>query len=157
MKSQYFCVFHAQRLQIYESEAITAWSQTMRQGMKAYTECRTGDAYTYLGAAVDIALLRSECESNGVFSELHLIKPAEFLIQLQVAEHRLDAAARLLDTLSTSSALPTPVLGPTLMEFVDFERKHIESTKMSQQSRQPLPCCSGREPKSATIYPFLFH
>lgn len=129
MKSQYFCIFHAQLLQARESEAIAAWSQLMRRGMTAYNECRTSDAYTYLGAALDLALLRSECASNGIFSELHLIKPAEFLIQLQLAEQRFDDATLLLDRLGAFGNLPIAWLGPTLEQFVEFERSQINAVK----------------------------
>src|SRR5690606_30124427 len=158
MKSPYFCVFHAQRLQARESEAITGWSQIMHQGIKAYNECRTGDAYTYLAAAIDIALLRSECAINGIFTELHLIKPAEFIIQLQLAEQRIYDAIHLLDRLSRVDTLPACSLGPTLGQFIELERRHIEAVKEIQKPvAPPLQYPPEHAHQSAAILPFRRH
>lgn len=156
MKSQYFCMFHTQRLKARESEAIAAWSQLMHHGIKAYSECRISDAYTYLAAATDIALLRSDCAVNGIFSELHLIKPAEFLIQLQLAEQRYTDATMLLNRLSTLGDLPSSSQSPTLNQFIELEWRHVEAVKTLHAS-DPSHHRSSEQMPLATVIPLHRH
>lgn len=103
MRSQYFCAYHSEKMKSCESEAIRQWSQLMQRGVKAYSECRIDAAQIYLGSAFDIAHLRSDCEKNGVFSEMHLLKPVEFLLQIYLMTDLFDEAYQVLHRISAVS------------------------------------------------------
>ena len=102
MNSQFFCAFHAEKMRACETEALDSWSQMMHRGMKAYVDCRIDAALIYFGSALDIALLRYSCANNGVFSDIHLIKPAEFLVQLHLTNEGFDKANAILLYLSNA-------------------------------------------------------
>lgn len=105
MKSQYFCAYHAENMKVCESEALRCWLQMMQRGEKAYVECRMEAARIYMGCALDIAILRSHCKRNSAFSGQHILKPAELLVQLQLACDNLETATELLTrTIETVSA-----------------------------------------------------
>lgn len=96
MKSPYFCAQHAKRILQNESEAFGSWNEMMNIGVQAYSQCRLDAAAIYLGAALDIAFLRTACASNHSFTTLHIVKPAEFLLDLMLSEQRWNQASRLL-------------------------------------------------------------
>lgn len=111
MKTPYFCAYHVEQMKACESEALRCWSQVMQRGVKAYTECRTEAALIYLGAALDVSMMRAACPKNGIFKDLHLTKPAEFLVQLYLTSDdfgfantlltKLDREAKFLNELRT--------------------------------------------------------
>ncbi|WP_053979281.1 hypothetical protein [Marinagarivorans algicola] len=100
MKSQYFCAYHAKQVCGSETQAFSQWAEVMRRGTKAYVQCRLEAATLFLNSALDIAQLRSECNSNNVFSVMHLCKPVEFLIQVAIAEGHFQKATALLNRLA---------------------------------------------------------
>lgn len=117
MKSAYFCAYHAERLKACESDAFRHWAEMMRRGAQAYIECRFEAANLYLGAALDIGLLRQTCGENGLFSALHVMKPAEFLLEVQLLEQRhSDAEA----TLRRISAIADPDGDWLMLQLVNF-------------------------------------
>ncbi len=107
MSSRFFCAYHMERMKQCESEAYRNWSHMMHRGVKAYVDCRVEAARIYLGSALDIAMLRDQCENNRAFTETQIIKPVEFLVELAIAQDQFDAGIQLLTaiTKSNSSAL----------------------------------------------------
>lgn len=101
MKSRYLCAFHQERLRFCESDAYRLWMEMMQRGTQTYTECRFDAAILYLSTALDIGFLRQGCEQNGLFSALHLLKPAEFLYEALMLEQRYGDAEILLRKISS--------------------------------------------------------
>lgn len=102
--THYFCAHHLEQMKACESEAIRQWTQLMQRGVKAYVECREEAAQIYLGAAMEVGLLRSRLPSNGIFSEMHVLKPAEFMIQTHLTMECFEAAEQLIEQISTANA-----------------------------------------------------
>lgn len=101
MKATYFCAYHAERLKACESEAFRHWGEMMRRGVQAYAECRLDAAELYLGAALEIALLRRECCENGLFAALHILKPAQFLVELFLLDRQPHKVEELMTRINT--------------------------------------------------------
>jgi hypothetical protein len=120
MKSAYFCAYHAERLKACESDAYRHWAEMMRRGAQAYVECRFDAANLYFGTALDIGLLRQECSENGLFSVLHIMKPGEFLVNLQLLEQRHEDAEATLDKIS---AVADPQGDWSMLQLVNFLAK----------------------------------
>ena len=118
MKAQYFCAYHTERLRACESDSFRHWTEMMRRGVQAYSECRFEAANLYLGAALDIGLLRHCCEENGLFTTLHIMKPAEFLLEMQLLDQRHDAAEDMLDRISAITRPDKDWLISQLMNFL---------------------------------------
>lgn len=102
MKPRYLCAYHAERIRASEQHACHSWLELMRRGTLAYAECRVEAAQIYLGAALDIALLRLACQGNKLFTALHLSKPLEFMIELLVVEGCFNQAMKLLSKISSA-------------------------------------------------------
>lgn len=96
MKTPYLCAYHTVRMRSNESEALRAWSALMQRGVRAYVECRVEASNIYLSAAMDIAFLRLGLNNNAAFSHTHLLKPAEFIVQLFLVDNAFDSARNLL-------------------------------------------------------------
>ena len=92
MQPQYFCVGHAAIMQRSEDEALKNWTMTMHRAISAYTCCQMDVARLNFGAAAEIASLRLACGNNAVFSGLQLLKPVEFLLELDLAEELSEQA-----------------------------------------------------------------
>lgn len=102
MSLRYFCTSHSEAIQTNEPEAWRCWAALMQRGIKAYTECRVDAAYIYLGAALDVALIRNDCGNNKSFCETHAIKPAEFILQLFLIDNDFNRARILLHRISVN-------------------------------------------------------
>lgn len=126
MKSAYFCALHAERLKACESDAYRHWAEMMRRGAQAYSECRFDAANLHFGAALDIGLLRQGCEENGLFTELHIMKPAEFLLEAQLIEQCYGAAESMLDKISTFTHPDKDRLTSQLMNFLGEGYARVE-------------------------------
>jgi hypothetical protein len=138
MKSQYFCAYHAERLRACESEAYRHWAEMMQRGAQAYSECRFEAANLYLGAAMDIGLLRHGCEGNGLFTTFHIMKPAEFLLEAQLLEQRHDAAENTLHKLSSIAKPDGDWLMLQLVNFLSKGYARVEWEGKCQVT-QPTP------------------
>jgi hypothetical protein len=68
----------------------------MQLGVQHYAHCRIDQAGVYLHSALELALLRFECQNNQYFQNIQLSKPLDFLMQLLVTEERYDEANLLL-------------------------------------------------------------
>lgn len=102
MPTKYFCIYQKERLQASEVYAFGLWSEVMKRGTKAYLECRSEAVRIYMGAAVDICLLRLGCPKAKIFEASHLIKPIEFLIQVYILTDEFNLALDLLQRLNES-------------------------------------------------------
>lgn len=136
MKSEYFCVYHAERLKACESDAYRHWAEMMRRGTQAYVECRFEAANLYLGAALDIGLLRHGCAENGLFSVFHVMKPAEFLLEVQLLEQRHDDAETVLGKIS---AIVDPEGDWLMLQLVNFLMKAYERVEWEGKSMVMQP------------------
>lgn len=97
MRHPYLCAYHVERLKACESEALRYWGEMMRRGVQAYVACRIEAATLYLGTALEIGLLRQRCQLNGVFEGLHIVKPAEFLVELLKVDRQYGEVNELLE------------------------------------------------------------
>ena len=133
MRSKYFCAYHSEKMKTYETEAYRYWMEVMRRGVQSYAKCRSESAHIYLHTAVDIGLLRQGCKRNGVFEELHIIKPAEFLIQLFIADDNFNGAHELLSHISSSSQTQSIVvkINNPLLHFLNESYKTITTAEKS--------------------------
>ena len=100
MKTKYFCPYHMAKIKKSEHNAINAWTELMRRGGQAYAECRTESASIYLGAAIEVALLRIESHPNGCFHIEHTLKPLDMLLELYLVESSFDHAIITLSKIS---------------------------------------------------------
>lgn len=100
MNTRYFCAYHAERIKACETHALRCWVEMMRRGVQAYTECRLEAAQIYLGSALDIGLLRFTCAENNLFEEIHLTKPADFIIELRLSDADYGTARDVLNRIS---------------------------------------------------------
>lgn len=98
---RYFCQRHAKQMLVSERQAFFRWMQMMQKGCHAYMHCQHDSARIYLGAAIDIAMLRLTSKSNSLFLLTHATKPAEFLLNVLVTESAFEDAKTTLDCLST--------------------------------------------------------
>jgi hypothetical protein len=96
VKCSYFCAQHAAQIQQNEEQALHYWNQLMQMGVQHYIHCRLDQANAFLNSALELALLRFECQHNQFFQNLQLCKPLEFVMQLLLTEERYDEASLLL-------------------------------------------------------------
>lgn len=132
MNTRYFCAYHAERIRESEPHALRCWVEMMRRGMQAYTECRIEAAQIYLGSALDIGLLRHTCAHNTVFGEIHLTKPADFIIELRLSEADHEAALSLLNKIadvSETSERNSEKTGNHLQDYINKQRARREFSK----------------------------
>ena len=101
MKANYLCRYHLEKMKTNESNAICQWTEMMRRGIRAYTECRTDAADVYLNSALQIALVRTQCPCNGIFESTHIVKPAGFLLDLKILENGYHDAVEMLSDISS--------------------------------------------------------
>lgn len=126
MKSRYICRYHAEQIKALESKALISWSGTMNRGVKAYTQCRIEAAEIYLESALDIALLRSECENNGIFTSIHIEKPVEFLVEINLSEHNFDSANRILQKVTCGIPENSDLYSISLDRFLIRQYQRVE-------------------------------
>jgi hypothetical protein len=118
MKTTHFCAHHKEQLKTCEHQAWRCWSDMMRRGVMAYSECRFESAEIYFSAALEIALLRYVHSKNEIFQNAHLIKSVEFVINLLRLDLRFDDANRLLKHLSASVSEISSSSSIELMEYI---------------------------------------
>lgn len=124
MKLKHLCYQHARALTCCESEARRYWTETMRRGVLAYTQCRWDAARIYFAAASEIALLRWLLIENEYFSNIHLVKPLQFLVEIALAEGDCAVAIELLDDVRPQVDLAGDPRLPELLEYLSsFEQK----------------------------------
>ena len=128
MKTTYFCAYHAERLKACESEAFRHWGEMMRRGVQAYVECRMDAAGLYLGTALEIGLLRRECNENGVFAVLHILKPAQFLVELFLLDRQQRKVEELINKISTHGG---QIADPLLDDFLSQSFNRAASIETS--------------------------
>lgn len=136
MNRQYFCAFHAEKMRACESDAYRYWMEVMRRGVLAYAKCRAESALIYLHTAVDIGLLRKECQQNGVFEDMHVTKPAEFLIQLFITDDNFEDAFSLLSRISSAnhaSRLASNIAKITKSDLSIFLEESYEQLKTAEK------------------------
>ena len=97
----YLCMHHVCKIQASENHATNYWNQVMRLGAMAYTHCKTQDAKKYLGAAVEICILRIACKNNKTFTAAHILKPLEILIEIHIQQLEHTEAFSTLSKIST--------------------------------------------------------
>ena len=131
MRSKYFCAYHSEKMKTYETEAYRYWMEVMRRGVQSYVKCRSESAYIYLHTAMDIGLLRQRCEENGIFEELHITKPAEFLIQLFIADDNFKEAFTLLSCISSKTQSTVVKINNSLLHFLNESHKTITAAEQS--------------------------
>lgn len=102
MKTSYLCPRYVALVCTDENSAIGHWSELMRRGTRAYTQCREEAAELYLGAATEISLLRYSCQRNIYFSDMHLTRPVDFIAELLVQNLNFDKAIYFLSRISTA-------------------------------------------------------
>lgn len=136
MKSAYFCAYHAERLKACESDAYRHWAEMMQRGTQAYVECRLEAANLYFSTALDIGLLRQSCSENGLFAALHVMKPAEFLLNLQLLEQRHEDAEATLDKVS---AIADPQGDWSMQQLVNFLAKAYKRVRGEGTSSATRP------------------
>ncbi len=100
MKPKYFCPYHIERIHTCEQSALVSWNEMMRRGVQAYASCRADAARIYLDSAIDISLLRYR-HKNLYFSELHIAKPLDFLVELFLANENFTDAFEVLAKISS--------------------------------------------------------
>ena len=123
MKSSYLCPYHLARLKKCEIDAMRNWTELMSRGLSAYGQCRLEAASCYLGAALEIALLRINVPQGSRFSDLHIIKPAQSLLEIAALDFRSDVA---LDILSRISAgIEGYSTSQTMTDFLAHNRARI--------------------------------
>ncbi|SMF39148.1 hypothetical protein SAMN02745866_02517 [Alteromonadaceae bacterium Bs31] len=132
MKSRYFCNYHLKKIHSNEVEAWQSWSAMMQLGVKAFVECRVDAARNYLSAALDISLLRCDCEVNELFSETHFIKPAEFLLRLYVVEGEFDRARNVLNKIKKASG-ESNISCTSIAESDGFLSKQYEAIEAEEK------------------------
>lgn len=133
MKSLYFCAFHAERMKASESEALRCWSEIMRRGMHAYVDCRMEAAELYLGAALDIGLMRYRCTQSTMISILHITKPTDFLLELFCADIRFDTAVAALSRIS-STTLASCKSNTDLLAWLAIKYERVECAEKQYMS-----------------------
>lgn len=131
MRSKYFCAYHSEKMETYETEAYRYWMEVMRRGVQSYAKCRSESAHIYLHTAMDIGLLRQKCKKNGVFEELHITKPAEFLIQLYIADDNINGALELLSYISSSTQSTVVKINNPLLHFINESHKMLATAEKS--------------------------
>mgnify|MGYP000856140131 CR=1 FL=1 len=131
MRSKYFCAYHSEKMKTYETEAYRYWMEVMRRGVQSYAKCRSESAHIYLHTALDIGLLRQRCKRNGVFEELHITKPAEFLIQLFIADDNVNGAFDLLSYISSRTQSTVVKINDPLLHFLNESHKIIVTAEKS--------------------------
>lgn len=138
MTFNYICIYHIERMQVCETEAFRNWGQMMHRGVKAWADCRAEAAHIYLNSALDIALLRSCCENNGIFEEMHFIKPAEFLIELYLLDNAFDHALTLLARVSSLEEVSSQGLSEHASNFLlrQYERVELAEKAFFGRRRQ---------------------
>ena len=131
MRSKYFCAYHSEKMKTYETEAYRYWMEVMRRGVQSYAKCRSESAHIYLHTAVDIGLLRQKCERNGIFEETHITKPAEFLVQLFIADDNLNGAHNFLSHISSNTQSTVIKINDPLLHFLNESHKAITTAEKS--------------------------
>lgn len=134
MKTPYFCPFHAERMKVSESEALRCWSEMMRRGIHAYMDCRVEAADLYLGATLDIGLLRYQCAQNAMFSDHHVTKPADFLIELLCGDVRFSAAVATLSRISSAANTAGRNASADLLEWLAMRYAQVERAEKRYMS-----------------------
>jgi hypothetical protein len=129
MNSQYFCAHHASKIAQSETEAFRNWSQMMHRGTKAYVECRLDAAEIYLGSALDVVLLRCNCSHNELFSESHLIKPAEFLLEIFLMIDAFDKAEQVLRHICEHCHKRASIYGSVSEQFLFDQFERVEKAE----------------------------
>lgn len=129
MHSKYFCTYHSEKMMTYETEAYRYWIEVMRRGVQSYAKCRSESAHIYLHTALDIGLLRQKCERNSVFEELHITKPAEFLIQLFIADDNFNGAFELLSYISSKTQSTVVKINNPFLHFINESHKIVMTAK----------------------------
>lgn len=129
MKYTYFCQHHVDRMARCEGLAINSWIDMMRRGAQSYAACRTEAARNFLGAALEIGLLRYTCESNENFNDMHIAKPLEFLMELMICENNFNESIVLLSTISTVIYQDADKAPESLIEFLASCYEKIESSE----------------------------
>ncbi len=147
MKTTYFCAFHAERMKAYEGEAIQHWTQMMRRGTQAYSECRIDAARIYLGSAMEIGLLRHSCPKSMFFDDMHLTQPLSFLIELLILDESFDEAIYVLSKISTAINERRADPRSELLEVLanHYSRVEISEKKHMTQVRVPKKGVEKRE------------
>ncbi len=97
MKFSHLCHHHVTVLQCCEDEARKYWSETMRRGAQAFTQCRWDAARIYLGAAYEIGLIRKAVPHNDFFDDMHIVKPLKFMLTILLADNAWNSALKLID------------------------------------------------------------
>lgn len=131
MEKRHLCRAHKARLKANESEAVRVWSELMQRGVRAYVECRVDTAEIYLSGALDIAVLRSECNNNHCFNEIHIKKPSEFLVQLLLANDSFDAAFQLVHSINQAYEAQPRFFSDVFLDFIGKQLEHIEIMEKS--------------------------
>jgi hypothetical protein len=132
MNSRYLCAYHLERLRFCESDAYRLWMEMMRRGAQTYTECRLEAAILYLNTALEISLLRQCCEQNGLFSGVHLLKPAEFLFEALMLEQRYSEADAMLQQISSVTEYCDTEFTVQLRRFLKQAHERVEEAKKHQ-------------------------
>lgn len=139
MKCSYFCAQHAALMQQDEDQAKRAWNQFMQLGVQHYAHCRIEQACVYLHSALELALLRFECQSNQYFCHSQLCKPLDFLMQLLITEERYDEASLLLAKINASviqgdcDQILLDSLGEHYRRLENSERQFLMSDQAQRQ------------------------
>lgn len=127
MKPKYFCAHHASKLTASEQYAIGSWTELMRRGTQAYAESRMEAAWIYLGAAIEVSLLRSSLSNNDTFSDMHLAKPLEFLIKGCLATAEINRAAALLSKIATAIDAGSLAPGEALADQIEQHYAQVKA------------------------------
>ncbi len=126
MNSRYFCPAHIEKLTNSEQQAFSSWNELMQRAIVAHIHCRIESADIYFRSALEIALLRLRCHRRQLFSDIHLIKPLEFLIDVQLAENNYPAAVRLLSRVSSGVADGVKPPTNTLLADLQYYYERVE-------------------------------
>lgn len=148
MNSPYFCSNHIVQLRSSEPQALQCWSEMMNLGLKAYVACHLKHAHSYLSAALEVGLLRARCLRNEFFSDMHIIKPTEFLIQSYLLQCDFTQAIVTLGKLSRLDQQTPSEEQSSLRKFLCRQFERVESAEkayFNSHTKQEMPENTYRE------------
>ena len=139
MKKESLCQHHKQQILHSETTAFNYWQMMMHQGVHDYASCQPNLSEKYFTSAFEIALLRYSSKEREIFGAKHLMKPAEFLIRIQVEKEGFEQALIILSTLSSLSDSEDIRKERDLWIFLSEQYQYVTDARTKNNEHSKIP------------------
>lgn len=126
MTTDHFCPHHIAMFESNEANAFRVWNEVMMLGTQAYARDEFDNAIRYLGAALQIGLIRVGCRVNCYFDAFYVLEPLRYLVEHHLKNAQIETVYQQLDRVSVIVRSAPPSFRLPIRECLKQQKKKLK-------------------------------